>query len=134
MTVKSLNRVPIIKKRALKVRRFQSDRVLKVKPSWRKPRGIDNRVRRKLGGAIRMPKAGYGSNKKTRYLRNDGLKTFLITNAKDLELLLMHNRQFVGEIAHSISARLRKTIVERAKELNVSLTNAKAKLKKKENE
>eukprot|EP00829_Urostomides_striatus_P013964 TRINITY_DN399_c0_g1_i1.p1 TRINITY_DN399_c0_g1~~TRINITY_DN399_c0_g1_i1.p1 ORF type:complete len:185 (+),score=46.80 TRINITY_DN399_c0_g1_i1:37-555(+) len=134
MTVHALNKMKIIKKRKLKVRRFQSDRNPKVKPSWRKPRGIDNRVRRKLGGTVRMPKVGYGSNHKTRYSLPCGMKKFLITNLKDMELLLMHNREFAGEIAHCVSARTRKLIVERAKELNVRLTNGTARLKKKESE
>ena len=81
-----------------------------------------------------MPGAGYGSNHKTRFMLANGLKKFTITNAKDLELLLMHNREFIGEIAHDVSARTRKIIVERAKELNVKISNAEARLKKKENE
>ena len=34
MTLKGLNKIKIVKKRSLKVRRFQSDRVQKVKVEW----------------------------------------------------------------------------------------------------
>jgi large subunit ribosomal protein L32e len=43
-----------------------------------------------------MPKTGYRSDAKTRYLDNAGFKKFLITNAKDLEILLTNNRTFAG--------------------------------------
>ena len=36
-----------IKKRTLKFKRHQSDEYVKVKESWRRPRGIDSRQRRK---------------------------------------------------------------------------------------
>jgi hypothetical protein len=41
--------IPIVKKRTKHFKRHQSDRYHGVKESWRKPKGIDNRVSRCLG-------------------------------------------------------------------------------------
>lgn len=41
--------------------------------SWRRPKGIDSRVRRKFKGCgIIMPNIGYGTNKKTRHVLPNG--------------------------------------------------------------
>ena len=56
---------------------------------------------------------GYGSNKKTRHLLPNGLKKFLVSNVRELDLLLMHNKSFAAEIAHNVSSRNRTVILER---------------------
>lgn len=48
--------VPIVKKHTKRFNRHQSDRFKCVDPSWRKPKGIDNRVRRRFKGQAAMPK------------------------------------------------------------------------------
>ncbi|EGF76989.1 hypothetical protein BATDEDRAFT_92154 [Batrachochytrium dendrobatidis JAM81] len=130
----SLNQTKIVKKRTKKFSRHQSDRYKKIDASWRKPKGIDNRVRRRFKGQIAMPKIGYGSNAKTRHVMPNGFKKFLINNVQDLELLLMHNRVFAAEVAHGVSCRKRALIVERAQQLDIKLTNAGARLRTVENE
>jgi len=40
---------------------------------------------------------GYGSNKKTRHMMPSGHKAFLVSNVRDVELLLMHNQTFAAE-------------------------------------
>ena len=128
----------IVKKKLTKFKRHQGDQFKRIRHTkrggWRKPKGIDGRVRRRFKGAIRMPKIGYGSNKKTRHMLPNGFYKFRVNNVAELELLLMHNRKYCAEIAHDVSARLRKQIVDRAAQLNVRVTNANAKLRAEEDE
>jgi len=118
------------------VLRHQGDKYHKLSHvvTWRKPKGIDGRVRRRFKGAIQMPNIGYGTNKKHRHVLPNGFKKVLVHNVKELELLMMHNRVYCAEVAHDVSARKRKEIVERATQLNIVVTNKAAKLRTQEDE
>ena len=43
----------------------------------------------------------------------NGLKKFLVSNVRELDLLLMHNKSFAAEVAHNVSSRKRVEILER---------------------
>merc|ERR1739842_255896 len=122
MTPTPLNGKKIVKKRTKKFIRHQSDCYKKLAPNWRKPKGIDNRVRRRFKGQYLMPSVGYGSESKTRHY------------IRELEVLMMSNRKFAAEIASGVSSKKRKTIVERANELDIYVTNPNARLRADENE
>ncbi|KAI3526452.1 hypothetical protein L1887_05705 [Cichorium endivia] len=124
----------IVKKRVKKFKRPHSDWKICVKENWRRPKGIDSRVRRKFKGVTLMPNIGYGSDKKTRHYLPNGFKKFVVHNAKELEVLMMHNRTYCAEIAHNVSTRKRKEIVERAAQLDVVVTNKLARLRSQEDE
>jgi large subunit ribosomal protein L32e len=121
-------KVKIVKKRTKQFIRHKSDQYDRLGSSWRKPRGIDNPVRRRFRGNRPMPQIGYGSDKRTRHMMPNGLRRFLIHNAKELDVLLMHNKIYAAEVAHGVSARQRIAIVNRARELNIQLTNGQARL------
>jgi large subunit ribosomal protein L32e len=123
----------IVKKRTKKFGRFQADRFMRIaRTSWRKPKGIDGRARRRFKGSTLMPNIGYGSDAKTRNLLPNGFYKFVVNNPKEVELLLLHNRKYSAEIAHNVSSRKRKAIVEKAEQLGVKVTNAAAKLRAEE--
>jgi len=125
-------KIPIVKKRTKVFKRHQSDRYVSVKEAWRKPKGIDNRVRRRFKGQFPMPSIGYGSNKKTKHVMPNGYKKFLVSNPESLSLLLMHNTTFAAEIAHNVSSRKRIAIVEKARVLGIKVTNSGARLREAE--
>ncbi|KAJ6329698.1 hypothetical protein OIU77_011216 [Salix suchowensis] len=118
--------VPLLTKKIVKKR--------VKKTNWRRPKGIDSRVRRKFKGCTLMPNIGYGSDKKTRHYLPNGFKKFVVHNVKELEVLMMHNRTYCAEIAHNVSTRKRKEIVERAAQLDVVVTNKLARLRSQEDE
>jgi large subunit ribosomal protein L32e len=129
---KSLNTIPIVKKRTKKFKRHQCDIKKRVGESWRRQKGIDSVVRRKFRGKVRMPNIGYGSNKKTRHMLPNGFYKFLVHNPTEVDMLLMQNRTYCAEIAHNVSSRVRIQILDRAAQLDVKVTNAGAKLKTEE--
>lgn len=131
--VQPLNKKTIVKKRTKKFARHQSDLFMRIRrSSWRKPKGIDGRVRRRFKGALPMPSIGYGSDKKTRNILPCGFKSVVVSNVSDLEMLMMHNRTYAATVAHSVSSRARREIIERAEQLAIRVTNAAAKLRDEE--
>ena len=112
-----------IKKKSNLFRRHHSDRYKRVKLAWRKPRGIDNCVRRRFKGKNIMPSIGFGSNKKTRNLNKNGLYKIRIFNTKDLDMLVMSNRKFEAEIGKGVGHRKKNLILKKALNLDIKISN-----------
>lgn len=117
-----------VKKTKREFNRFQSDQFKRLSKSWRKPRGIDNKVRRKVKGTMVMPNIGFKGDKLVRHVLPNGFKKVMINNIKDLEVLISLNRVYCGEISHGVGAKKRIEIVNRADELGVVISNRNAKI------
>ncbi|GFZ01852.1 ribosomal protein L32e [Actinidia rufa] len=107
----------IVKKRVKKFKRPQSDWKLSEGPRVLIPM---------FKGCTLTPDIGYGSDNKSRHYLPNGFKKFIVHNLKELE--------DCAEIAHSVSTRKRKEIVERAAQLDVVVTNKLARLHSQEDE
>ncbi|XP_045236396.2 large ribosomal subunit protein eL32-like, partial [Macaca fascicularis] len=135
--LRPLMKPKIVKKRTKRFIWHQSEQYVKIKRNWRKPRGTDNRVRRRCKGQILMTNIGYGSNKNQQHMLPCGFRKFLVPSVKELEVLLMCNKPPCAEIAHSASSKNRKaikTIVERAAQLAIRVTHPSVRLRSEENE
>ncbi|XP_037590328.1 60S ribosomal protein L32-like [Cebus imitator] len=132
--LRSLMKLKIVKKRTKKFILHPSHQYVKIKPNWQKPRGINNRVCRKLKGQIWMPNVGCGSNRKTKHMLPSGFRKFPVHKIKLLEVLLMGNKSYCAEIAHTVFSKNRGAIMERATQLAIRVTNLNAILCSKENE
>lgn len=100
--------------------RQESWRYKRVKPSWRKPRGRDSKMRKKKGGWPKLVEVGYRSPKKVRGLHPSGFEEVLVNNVKDLEKI---SPQQAIRIGHTVGLRKRIMIIEKAKELSLKLLN-----------
>ena len=107
MAVRPLNRRKIVKKITRVPNRFQSDRFKRLGTSHRRIRGIDCFTRRRMRGHQKEMKIGSKQDHKTRHFLANGFKKFLISSESDIDMLLMNNRVFCGEIAENISASKR---------------------------
>ena len=120
------------KKRLLKVRkrinkkrphfkRFESWRLLRIKDQWRKPRGIDNKMRTELQGWPKSVKVGYRGPVAVRGLHASGYEEVMIWNTADLETVDPETQ--VARIGGSVGNRKKEAILEKAEELNVNVLN-----------
>jgi len=103
--------------------RAESWRYARFSLSWRKPRGLDNKIRRKILGWPPGPSMGYKGPKIARYLHPSGYREVLVNNVADLSTI--DSSIQAARIAHTVGKRKRADIIAKAKELNVKILNVK---------
>ena len=101
--------------------RPESSRYVRIKQSWRRPKGLDNKVREKRKGWMVAPSIGYRNPRATRGRHPTGLVDVLVHNSADLDGL---NPEIHGvRVAHTVGFRKRLSIRDRADELGLLIFN-----------
>jgi large subunit ribosomal protein L32e len=110
-----------INKKRPHFKRFESWRFVRIKDQWRKPRGIDNKMRTEESGWPKSVKIGYRGPAAVRGLHSTGKEEVMVCNPKDVEDVDVETQ--VARIGGSVGGRKREAILEKAKELNVHILN-----------
>jgi large subunit ribosomal protein L32e len=101
--------------------RQESWRYVRIHPEWRKPKGVDNKVRRQDKGWPALVKVGFRGPPESRGLHPSGHIEVLAYNPGDLEGLVPGRN--VARIGATVGARKRQIILNRANELGIRIVN-----------
>jgi len=101
--------------------RPESWRYVRIHPEWRKPKGLDNKVRKNFKGYPRRVKIGYGGPAKARGYHPSGHTDVLVHNVAELEGLIPEKDAI--RIGRQVGAKKRAEILKRANELGLHVLN-----------
>ena len=101
--------------------RQESWRYIRLAENWRKPKGIDNKMRKQVSGVPPIVKVGYRGPKKARGLHPSGYRDRLVNNVRDLEKL--DPKSEAARIGHTVGRRKRIDIISKASSLGIKVLN-----------
>ncbi|HEY7110790.1 MAG TPA: 50S ribosomal protein L32e [Nitrososphaeraceae archaeon] len=101
--------------------RQESWRYDRLSPSWRRPKGKDNKMRLQVSGVPRLVKIGYRGPKLGRGLHPSGYTEVMVYNTNDLNGVDPAKNAI--RIGHTVGRRKRMAIVEAAAALKIKVLN-----------
>ncbi len=110
-----------LKSKKPRFRRQESWRYKRVSEVWRKPDGVDSKMRRKKKGWPKSVEVGYRGPKAVRGLHPSGYAEVLIRTVDDVEKVNPKTQAI--RIAHAVGAKKRIEITARAREKGVRVLN-----------
>ncbi len=106
--------------------RQESWRYKRVKKSWRKPKGIDNKMLEKRKGYPPMVNIGYRGPKAVRGLHPSGYQVVHVANIYELDEVDKETEAII--IKHTVGARKRQAILDTASDLGLKIINPPARI------
>ena len=103
--------------------RSESWRYSKLSESWRRPRGLDHKMRRKIKGWPPMVSTGYKGPKVARGLHPSGYREVLVHNTKEISAI--DPKTQAARIAHTVGRKKRAQIIAEARAKKLVVLNAK---------
>ncbi|MBS3146140.1 hypothetical protein J4471_00405 [Candidatus Woesearchaeota archaeon] len=98
-------------------------RKLKLRDTWRKPRGLHNKLRLKRKGHIKNPSIGYRSPASIRYMDKNGLIPILISNIHDVNKLDPNKNSLI--ISSTVGIKNKIKLLEKVAQLDFRILNFK---------
>jgi large subunit ribosomal protein L32e len=103
--------------------RQESWKYIRLKENWRRPRGLDNKVKKRIKGWPPLVSSGYRGPKVSRGLHPSGFEEILVYNTEHLKQI--NPKIQAVRIAHTVGKRKRVKIITEAKKKKITVLNLK---------
>ena len=112
-----------MKKRRPSFKRQEFNKRIRLsRSSWRKPRGVDSKMREQWGGYRAIVKIGYGTPRKLRGRLTNGLIEVSVSTIKELNSL---SKDQIAVIPRTLGNRRRLELLKEASKSKISISNFK---------
>lgn len=112
----------LMKKKKPGFKRQDANKYKQFRDSWRRPRGIHNKLKAGFKGHNAVPSIGWGSPRAVKGLTTKGLEPIVVNNVSELQKVSEKN---LAIISRRVGIRKRLEIVKAAKEKKINISGVK---------